>query len=182
MTTLEQVEKLCAVANISYEESKAALTSANGDLLDAIIFLEKQGKVKAPTGDGYFSSEKNTTKGTILSQESGSKKQEYNGNKEKSFCCSLKKIREFCVKIIRKGNTNSFEVIKGEEIKASLPVTLLALLLLLAFWATVPLIVLGLFFGFKYRFSGPDFKDSTINDTMNNVASAAENLKKSIKS
>ncbi|MDP4159978.1 MAG: ubiquitin, partial [Bacillota bacterium] len=58
MTTLEQVEKLCAMANISYEEAKAALDAANGDLLEAIIYLEKQGKVKAPTGGGYYSSEK----------------------------------------------------------------------------------------------------------------------------
>jgi len=57
MTTLEQVEKLCAMANISYEEAKAALDVANGDLLEAIIYLEKQGKVHAPTGGGYYSSE-----------------------------------------------------------------------------------------------------------------------------
>ncbi|NTW05262.1 MAG: DUF4342 domain-containing protein [Peptococcaceae bacterium] len=182
MTTIEQVEKLCAMANISYEESKAALDSANGDLLDAIIFLEKQGKVRAPTGDGYYSSEKNIDKGTVLSKENGSEGQEYKGSKEKSFCCSFKRIREFCLKMIRKGNANSFEVIKGEEIKASLPVTILVFLLLLAFWATVPLIIIGLFFGFKYRFIGPDFKGSTINDTMNDVAAAAENLKKSMKS
>lgn len=38
MTTLEQVEKLCAMANISYEEAKAALDAAKGDLLEAIIY------------------------------------------------------------------------------------------------------------------------------------------------
>jgi hypothetical protein len=182
LKTIEQVEKLCAMAGISYEESKATLSSANGDLLDAIILLEKQGKLKAPTGEGYYSSRKNIDKGTVLSQESGTEGQEDNGNKEKSFCYSFKRIRKFCLNMIRKGNTNSFEVFKGEEIKASLPVTVLVLLLLLAFWATVPLIIIGLFFGFKYRFIGPDFKGSTINDAINNVADAAENLKKSINS
>ena len=58
MTTLENVEKICAMANISYEEAKAVLEAAHGDLLEAVISLEKQGKIQAPNGGGYFNSEK----------------------------------------------------------------------------------------------------------------------------
>lgn len=181
MTTLEQVEKLCAMANISYEESKAALDNANGDLLEAIIFLEKQGKVTAPTGGGYYSSEKNTDKGTVSSQETYSEKQDHKGSKEKNFRYTFKKIGECCLKMIRKGNANSFEVLKSGEIKASVPVTALGLLLIFAFWATVPLIIVGLFFGLRYRFVGPDFESKTINDAINSAAKAAEGLKKSMK-
>ena len=50
MVTLEQVEKLREHANISYDEAKAALENANGDILQAIIDLEKQGKIKPPPG------------------------------------------------------------------------------------------------------------------------------------
>lgn len=60
MTTLEQVEKLRAMANVSYDEAKAALDATNGDLLEAIILLEKQGKVATPSGGGYYSSQKST--------------------------------------------------------------------------------------------------------------------------
>ncbi|MDR2615905.1 MAG: ubiquitin, partial [Oscillospiraceae bacterium] len=48
MATLEQVEKLRERANVSFEEAKAALDEADGDLLDALILLEKQGKTAAP--------------------------------------------------------------------------------------------------------------------------------------
>jgi Transcription factor homologous to NACalpha-BTF3 len=181
MTTLEQVEKLCTMANISYEEAKAALDAANGDLLEAIIYLEKQGKVTAPTGGGYYSSEKNTTSSTEAYKETcWEKHHHHHCHNGKTFISGLKKIGEFCLKIIRKGNTNSFEVFKGEEIKASFPVTVLGLLLFFAFWVTIPLIIIGLFFGLRYRFNGPDLSNNTVNDAMNSVADAAENLKKSV--
>lgn len=175
MTTLEQVEKLCVMANISYEEAKAALDAANGDILEAIIYLEKQGKVQAPAGGGYYSSEKTIDTGAGSNKENYREKQD-NCHKEKTF----KKIWKFCLKMIRKGNTNSFEVLNKDETKASFPVTVLALLLIFAFWVTVPLIIIGLFFGLRYRFNGPDFSGNTINDAMNSAADAAENLKKSI--
>lgn len=179
MTTLEQVEKLRAMANISYDEAKAALDAANGDLLEAIIYLEKQGKVNAPSGGGYYSSEKTADVNVVTCKTSWEKQNKY-GNAGESFTSLLKKIGRFCLKMIHKGNVNSFEVLKGGESKASFPVTALALLVIFAFWIIIPLIIVGLFFGFRYRFHGPDFNGTTVNEAMNNAADAAENLKKSI--
>lgn len=183
MTTLEQVEKLCTMANISYEEAKAALEAANGDLLEAIIYLEKQGKISAPTGNGYYSSEKIFDASAETYNENSQEKHHYHHHHchdGKTFFSVLKKAGRFCLKMIRKGNLNSFEVLKGEESKACFPVTVLGLLLIFAFWVTIPLIIIGLFFGLRYRFVGPDFRNNTVNEAMNNAADAAENLKKSI--
>jgi len=180
MTTLEQVEKLCAMANISYEEAKAALDAANGDLLEAIIYLEKQGKVSAPSGGGYYSSEKIIDVSAGAYKEKCREKHHQHCHKGTTFLSMMKKIGQFCLKMIRKGNTNSFEVFKGEEIKASFPVTVLALLLIFAFWVTIPLVIIGLFFGLRYRFTGLDFSNNAVNDAMNSAADAAENLKKSV--
>lgn len=180
MTTLEQVEKICAKANISYEEAKAALDATNGDLLEAIIYLEKQGKVHAPTGGGYYSSEKTADISAVSEKENYRKSNHNNDNKENSFVSFIKNAWELCLKIIRKGNRNSFIVLKDEKTKASFPITVLVLLLIFAFWVTIPLIIIGLFFDLRYRFIGPDFNSSTINDAMNSAADAAENLKKSM--
>ena len=157
MTTLEQVEKLRTMANISYNEAKTALDATNGDLLEAIIYLEKQGKVNARSRGCYS-----------------------NSDCGKNFSSHMKNLGGFCSKLIRKGNTNSFEVLKGEESKASAPVTGFALMLIIVPWITIPLIIIGLFFGFRYRFSGPDFSGSTVNDAMDSAADAAVNLKKSM--
>lgn len=180
MTTLEQVEKLRAMGNISYDEAKGALAAANEDLLEAIIILEKQGKIMKPAGGGYYSSEKTGDANLSLCKTNGGDKQTNNGSGGETFTSLLKKFGGFCLKMIRKGNSNHFEVLKNEESKASVPVTALAVLLVFAFWMVIPLTIIGLFFGFRYRFKGPDFMGNTVNDAMNSAADAAINLKKSV--
>ena len=46
MDNFEKVEKLREKANVTYEEAKTALENSNWDMLDAMIYLEKNGKVK----------------------------------------------------------------------------------------------------------------------------------------
>ena len=180
MTTLEQVEKLRAMANVSYDEAKAALDASNGDLLEAIIDLEKQGKVNAPTGGGYYSSEKTIDASEVVFDKSCWEKENKNCNGGETFSSLMKKLGKFCLKLLRKSTTNYFEVLKGKQSKASVPVIALVLLFIFAFGVTIPLLIIGLFFGFRYRFKGPDFSGNTINDAMNSAADAAENLKKSM--
>lgn len=176
MATLEQVEKLRARANVSYDEAKAALDATNGDLLEALIYLEKQGKVKAPQGNGYYSNEAAEPQ-DAAGQDRGAYRQAERGS---SFGDLLKRFGSFCLRLLRKGNTNTFEVMKGDESKASIPVTVLVLLLVFAFWVTLPLMVIGLFFGLRYRFQGPDLGRESVNRAMDGVANAADDLKRSV--
>ncbi|HZK56547.1 MAG TPA: ubiquitin [Desulfosporosinus sp.] len=180
MTTLEQVEKLRAMANISYDDARVALDATNGDLLEAVINLEKQGKLNAPTGDGYFSSEKSRESSSEGCNYTCGEQQTKHGHGGETFTELMKKFSKFLMKMIHKGNENSFEVLKGEESKASAPVTAFALLLVFAPWITIPLLVIGLFFGFRYRFNGPDLSRNKVNDAMNKAADAAVNLTKSM--
>ena len=48
MDELEKVEKLRSRANVTYDEARDALRACDGDLLDAMVYLEKLGKVDAP--------------------------------------------------------------------------------------------------------------------------------------
>ncbi len=50
--SLELIEKLKERANISYAEAKQALEKCNGDLVEALIYLEKEDKIKAPQKEG----------------------------------------------------------------------------------------------------------------------------------
>jgi hypothetical protein len=180
MASLEQVEKLREMANISYEEAKAALDAANGNLLDAVIYLEKQGKVTPPSGGGFYSSEKTSNLKQGIENESSKEKGYHTSSKENTFLALLKQFGEFTLKMIRKGNRNTFKVVKDGETKVYFPVTVLAILVIFAFWVTIPLAIIGLFFGFRYRFVGPDFHKQTINEVIDSAADAAENLKKSV--
>jgi hypothetical protein len=179
MVTLEQVEKLREKTNISYDEAKAALEKTNGDILEAIINLEKENRIPAPEGGGYYNSRR-----VQQNSESDYREKEFKGEYQKDdgscFGDLVGKFFKWCGKIINIGNRNSFEVKKGEENIITVPVTVLVVLLIFTFWITVPLIILGLFFGYRYRFTGPDL-GKNVNRTLDSVAEAAENLKKEVK-
>ena len=53
MDNFEKVEKLVEKAGVTYEEAKKALEKADGDLLDAMIILEREGKTEAPRQSSY---------------------------------------------------------------------------------------------------------------------------------
>ena len=91
----------------------------------------------------------------------------------------LKRFCKWCTKWIEKGNNNSFCVDRGDQEVFRVPVTLLVVLLLFAFWVVVPLLVVGLFLNLRYRFVGPDIKvvDIDINRAMDGAAETADNIK-----
>ncbi|MBK5252453.1 MAG: DUF4342 domain-containing protein [Peptostreptococcaceae bacterium] len=65
--TLEQIDFLRARANVSYKEAKEALEQAEGDMVEALVMLEKQNKVSEKKnsagskneGAGFWNSLKN---------------------------------------------------------------------------------------------------------------------------
>lgn len=181
MATLEQVEKLRERANVTYDEAKAALDASNGDILDAMIYLERKGMVLVPEGGGYYSSDGSTTS----DDDEASYADDAASNAGKSasgqtFGDLVKRFFKFCAKMIHKGNINAFEIIKGDECKGTVPITVLVLLIVFAFWITLPLIIIGLFFGLHYRFCGPDFVKGTVNNVMDKAAATAEEIKRSV--
>jgi len=171
MITIEQVEKLREKANVTYDEAKTALEATGGDILEAIIYLERQGKVEPPQNGGRFD---------FGDKKEPEQKKEYHGNGE-SISGLIGRFFKWVGKIIKKGNVNIFEVVKNEEAIISVPVTVLVLLLIFAFWIIVPLIIVGLFFGYRYIFKGPDLEKTGVNNVMKSASSAAENIKKEIK-
>lgn len=180
MVTLEQVEKLREHANISYEEAKAALEETNGDILEAIVNLEKQNQIQAPKEGGYYNS-RNRHQDTHDNYSEQNHKSESKKTDGSSFGELVGRFFRWCGEIINRGNKNSFEVMRGNEKVISIPVTVLALLLLFMFWFTIPLMIVGLFFGYRYMFIGPDLGKENVNRAMDSVADAAENLKKEVK-
>ncbi|SCG82898.1 UBA/Ts-N domain-containing protein [Proteiniborus sp. DW1] len=180
MVTLEQVEKLREYANISYEEARAALEETNGDILEALVNLEKQNRIIVPKGGGYYNS-RSKYQDTYENRSGDNYKNEYKKVDGSSFGELVGRFFRWCGEIINRGNRNSFEVMRGEQKVISIPVTILALLLLFMFWVTIPLIIVGLFFGYRYMFIGPDLGKENVNRAMDSVAEVAESLKKEVK-
>lgn len=180
MITIQQVEELRKYADISFNEAKEALEKTNGDILEAIINLEKDGRIDSPKDGGFYSSKTsgqddqkggtNDTPETEFYDESGT-----------SFSELVGKFTAFIGKLFNKGNRNSFEVIKDGKKIMSIPVTILAVLAIFTFWITIPILIIGLFFGYKYRFNGPELGKENVNRAMDSASDAAENIKREFK-
>ncbi len=52
--TIEQIDLIMERANVSYAEAKAALEQTNGDVVEALLYLEKEQKIKSKaSGSGF---------------------------------------------------------------------------------------------------------------------------------
>ncbi len=169
MEQFEKVDKLRERANVSYEEAKQALEACGGDILDAMIYLEKLGKTSGMARTGF----------TASGQETQQERQEEKEGK-KSFGDLMKQFGHWCVRWIEKGNRNSFCIERMEKEILRVPITLLVVLLVFAFWVVVPLMIIGLFFDMRYHFRGPDIRTVDINQAMDHMADAAGNIKSDI--
>lgn len=158
MITLEQVEKLKEVTGVSYNEAKEVLEQTQGDLLEAVLLLERQGKVSKPANNGFVTSKEAQTQKAVPP-----KKQEDD---------SFKKFIDWIKQVLHLGNINDFVVYKDDKDTISIPLTIFVVLLLFAFWIIFPLMIVGLFFNYRYRFAGPNFKDEKINKTVDTLSNA----------
>lgn len=163
--TLEQVERLREKADVSYAKAKEALEYSGGNLLDALIYLEEQGVIPRPEG-AYYS-----TRGQTPPAPEEPEEPEPQPEKEKKTGRSsiLGRIRYILL-------DNALEIWRKDRPIAALPVLILILLVIVAYYIVIPLLILSLFFGFRYRFSGPDLEREEINNVMGSVADTAADL------
>lgn len=162
--TLEQVERLREKADISYEEAKAVLEEAGGSVLDALILLERRGKIHTGAGHSAHCSTRPGGEGgpSALYPEPAAEPEP--GDAQKGG------FRHMIQDLLRRGLQDSLEVWRREELMVSIPLLISILLLILAFWICLPLLVLGLLLGCRYRLAGPDFDDSPAGETVNRAA------------
>jgi Sec-independent protein translocase protein TatA len=170
MTHFEMVEKLREKANVSYEEAKAALEKADWDLLDAMLILEKQGRIGGNGDKGSSGAGEYTTK--------REKKTERAEKDRHTFGEKLGKFGRWLARMVAIGNANILEVYRNGEKLMAISVTTFAVLLLFIFPLPLILMVVGLFFGFKYKFQGPNFGRDAINSAIDRAANMADGAKR----
>lgn len=169
MEHLEMVEKLKEKTGVTYEEAKGALEACQWDMLDAIVYLEKLGKVKEPAA-ASFSTQYEKSEQFEIATSAHSKKS--------AFTETLNKFFSWFADLIKKGNENFFNIEKNGEKFVTMPITIFVIILCLAFYVVVPLLIVGLFFDFKYSFSGKVAEGIDLNGAMNKASEAAGNIKK----
>ena len=159
--TLEQVERLREKAAVSYGQAKAALEYSGGNLLDALIYLEERGVIPRPE-DAYYS-----TKGEAPPPPPTP------GLPHPGGPPPGKKPRRSRRRILL---DNELEIWRREQPITAIPMLLLTVILIFFFWIALPLMLLGLFFGFRYQVTGPDLEDDALNGVMGSVADTAADV------
>ncbi len=148
MDELEKVEKLRERANVSYEEAKEALEKSNGDLLDAMVYLEKQGKVKSPEQTSYSTDASEQPK--YADVPAIVKEGEERSNEESVG----KKLGKMLKKAGRYLNDNHLKVEHKDKIILDIPLWVALIALLAAWWILVILIIISLFCDYRYTIVG----------------------------
>jgi len=146
MEMIEKVERLRERADVTYEEAKAALEEAGGDLLDAMVILERMGKVRGPARSSY-STEYEEQKDYIRVRD----KVEQQKKSAPSFTHTVKRLVRTFFSFIRH---TVFIVTQEDKIIFTMPSWVLVLLLFFFWEAIVPVMVIALFFKVNYSFDG----------------------------
>lgn len=162
MDNFEKVEKLREKANVTFEEAKAALDEANGDLLDAMIILEKQGKADAQK-ESYSTKNEETD---LMVVDQPEKKERKRGN---AFTDKVKALWH-------KSCENNFVTERNDDVIVNIPIWAFLLILIFTWHVTLIVMVAALFFGCRYSFRGKD-EMKFANNVCDKVSNAADKVK-----
>ena len=168
MEMIEKVERLREKANVSYEEAKEALEQSGGDLLDAIVLLERQGKVKGPAQSTYSTDYEEQTEYIKVRD-----KVEEQENSAPSFGRTIGRLVRGFIGFIR--NT-TFIVTKGEDVVFQMHTILFALLLFFFWEILAPVMIIALFFGIRYSFEGEEEAEKA-NSILNKAGDFAQDVR-----
>lgn len=169
MDRFEMTEKLREKTGVSYEEAKAALETTEWDLLEALVLLEK--KKPATEKEAAEAAKKEPSEKAergVPEQESRRRtyrRAEYRGqgarrDRPKADTAAMRRavqrVIDFLALLIEKGGRNRLEARTGDRTLVSIPLTVLAAAVIFLFWLTVPMMLLGLVLGVRYRLVGRD--------------------------
>ncbi len=140
MDHIEMVQKLHEKAGISLADANDALERSGWDMLEALLLLEREGKIPRLTasastnssGDGYEE----------VKATAGSK----SGDFDKKMHSFSDKLRDF----VMKGFTHDFVIRRHKNEIVCIPIVFVILIMCFAFWPIIVAMVIGLFLDCSY--------------------------------
>lgn len=208
MEKLEKVELVREKCDVSYEEAREALEKCDYDVLDAIVLIERDHKPVEPTvsfADAVESepkapepeaAEPEAAKAEAADAEEAVVEEipveepefeaptdyaqtKYSNPKSSKFAEAWNAFCANFKSLLRHGMEMTFIVERRGERVLSLPVLLLVIGMLV--WgATLWLLVIGLFFGFRYHIEGAGAFTVDVNKAMDKAADVADDIKQNL--
>ena len=170
MDNFEKVEKLVEKAGVTYEEAAKALQEAGGDLLDAMILLERAGKAQGPEHSTWstqyeYQTGYSSVRDAVIESSPEPKKGAWK-EKTKDVLTRIWNVLSKNYLLVQR---------KGEEF-VKLPIWLLLILLMASWGLILGLVIVSLFFSFTYRFVGENELGGA-NEMLDKASGAAEKVK-----
>ncbi len=197
MDNLQKIEQLVSKAGCSYEDAKAALEGCGWDMIDAIISLEREGKVKKETVEHTAQNEEaqaeivaevitedrpDSDRQIDYSYEESTSSNPGSGNKSSGSYDNAEKAPKEKHRLWKRIKSilmnNRMVIIKsdGKQI-VDLPIIVPIIALIAFFWATLILAVVAMVFGCRFHFEGEDLGKTNINSTMDKATDYAEKVR-----
>ncbi|MBQ9890933.1 MAG: hypothetical protein IJM39_05925 [Firmicutes bacterium] len=178
MDKFEKVEKLVQKAGVSYEDAKRALEQADGDLLDAMIILEKEGKAEAPQQSTFSTAYEEQTQYVSVATQVENDRRSYDKDEQRRerrerFKAGVKKATHFL-------SSNYLLIKRNGELVVKLPLWAVLLIFIIAWHISIIALIVSLFFGVTYSFKG-EADMSAANDAMGKASSAAGKVAEKVK-
>ena len=194
MTQYEMTEQLAGKCDVTLEEAKAALEQSDWNPLTATHRLEQEKFARmqalrefAEGGEATAvqaapeeaPAEEKIVKLEVAKVEEAeeAKAEAAPARPKRCHGQGFRNLAGHLRRLLAWGNRNRFTASKGGETLLDMPVIALALLLLCAFWVSVPLLAVGLFTGFRFSFTGQDLGRADINRALGRAAVAADRVK-----
>lgn len=174
MEKLKLVDKLKNKANISYEEAKDALEKSNWDMLEAMLYLEAQGKVQKPSISIFYTNESKESYNE--NGEEVNLKEDTNENNFENKN-GFEGVFEAICKAIDTCNNIFIEIIRNSRVILKIPFTVLIVLLFFAFWIVIPLMIIGLFFNMEFLVSSKKIDVDKINKVFKETSKVVKDVK-----
>lgn len=162
MTNIEMIEKLSKKAEVTKEAAEDALKKSNWDILDAMIYLERNAGARNVTAARGYSSANKNEKEEKSSQPEGD---------------NTSKVERYIGKAVAWGLENTLIISKhGSEI-IEVPIVFFILILIFSVSFIVVVMILGLFFDFSYSFAGPQLGNEALNSAMKKIYDFVQRIK-----
>ena len=152
MEEFEKVEQLVKVTGVSFEDAKNAIRACDGNIVDAMVYLEKLGKIN-----------KNNTESRSMSAEEKCRK-------------AFEDVKKPAGKFVDYMTKNKLSIKKGEDEVVKVPVGAAAILGCMAASVAVPAAFISMMCGYEYSLSGETGVEGT-NKVMGKVGDVAVKVK-----
>ena len=174
---LEKVELVREKTGVSYEDARGALEQMDYDVLDAIVLLERQGKTATRTASGSTAHGDDGSSAQMVEAQIIYE----NDTRRTGFEEKLNRVFAWIQNLLRRSLDIKLVATKHGAQSFSIPLLLVILLLVIAFWIVLPLLVVSLFFDFRYHFEGIGSITVDLNDLSQKASDTADYIKREAK-